>query len=130
MKILVVNDEGTAGNPIAEILHRNRHHVLPLCDLLEAAEHAEHLTFDAAVITTGRVGASFVEIGTYFQTLMPRCKLIFVIRPDILWFAQGLVDRKMIGDFGFLPEGFKTEDLLRRHGEVEFQRSRDSVLQL
>ena len=122
MKILVVHDERATANSIAEVLRRNGHHVLPLCNTVEAVEHAECLTFDAALITR-RQGTSFFELGDYLHKLMPRCKLIFVVNPDILWFAQGVVDRGMVGDFGFLPEGFKIEDLLKRLGEIALEGS-------
>jgi DNA-binding NtrC family response regulator len=118
MKILVVNDERAAANSVAEILRRDDHEALPLYDTIEAVEHAEHLSFDAALVTI-RQGTSFFELGECLQKLMPRCRLIFVVNPDILWFVQGVVDKGIIaGNFSFLPEGFKNEDVLKKLWEV------------
>ena len=117
MKVLVVHDERTTANSIAETLHRNGHHALPLHSAVEAVEHAEELTFDVALITR-RPEHSFMDLGDHLLRLMPQCKIIFALSPDILWFAQGLLKRGVVTEFEYLPESFKTEELLKRLGEI------------
>lgn len=80
MNILVVSDEQTTSNSIAEILHRNGYQALPLYSAVEAVEHAEKLAFDV-VLVTGKLNGSFLELGDYLKKLMPRCRLIFCARP-------------------------------------------------
>jgi DNA-binding NtrC family response regulator len=128
MKILVVDDERAAANSIAEVLRRNGHQALPLYNAVEAVEHAEHLTFDVALITR-RLGQSFLDLGGHLQKLMPRCKMIFVLNPGILWFAQGLLKRGLVKEFDYLPESFKTEDLLKKLEEISVQELQDSLSQ-
>jgi DNA-binding NtrC family response regulator len=117
MRILVINEERTVADSLAEVLHLNGHHVLPLYDAIEAVEHAEHMAFDVALITI-RPQHSIFHLGNSLQTMMPRCKLIFVVSSDMLWFWQGLVER-----FGFLPASFQTDDLLRKIEAITYLRS-------
>lgn len=127
MKVLVVSDERATANSIAEVLRLNAHHVLPLSDAIEAIEHAEELAFDVALIARSR-GRSFLELGDYLQELMPRCRLIFVLDPFIIPFAQGFAKRGLMNEFEYLPESFKTDDLLRKLEEIPSQETLDSPL--
>jgi DNA-binding NtrC family response regulator len=122
MKVLVVSDERTTANSLAEVLRRNGHHVLPLYSAIEAVEHAEELAFDVALVV-GKLNRSFLELGDYLQKLMPRCRLIFVLDPFIIPFAQGFAERGLMSEFEYLPEPFETEDLLKKLGEIVPQRS-------
>jgi DNA-binding response OmpR family regulator len=92
MKVLVVNDERNTANSIAELLRRNGHHALPLSSAIEAVEHAEVLTFDVALVER-KLNNSFLELGDYLQKLMPRCRLVIVLDPFIIPFAQGFAKR-------------------------------------
>jgi DNA-binding NtrC family response regulator len=120
MKVLVVHDERAAANSIAEILYRNGHGSLPLYSLVDVIEHAEELAFDVALITR-RPNQSFLDLGDYLQKLMPQCKIIFALGPDILWLAQGLLKRGIVKEFEYLPGSFKTADLLQKLAEIESQ---------
>ena len=122
MKVLVVNDERATADSLAEILHRNGHHVLPLYDAVEAMDLAEHLTFDVALIAR-KLGQSFLDLGDGLQKMMPRCNIVFVLDPGIIWFARGLLKHGLVKEFEYLPESFKTEDLLKKLGEIASQRS-------
>lgn len=125
MKLLVVHDERAVANSIAELLYRNGHHALPVYNAIDAVEHAEHLPFDVALVT-GKLNRSFFELGDYLQKLMPRCKLIFALDPFIIPFAQGFAKRGLMNEFEYLPDSFKTEDLLKKLGEIAFHSSLQS----
>ncbi len=113
MKVLVINDERATADSLAEILHRNGHHVLPLYDAVEAMDLAEHLTFDVALIAR-KLGQSFLDLGDGLQKMMPRCNIIFVLDPGIIWFAQGLLKHGLVKEFEYLPESFKTQRSLHQ----------------
>jgi DNA-binding NtrC family response regulator len=116
MKVLVVHDERTTADSIAEVLGRNGHHVLPLYSAVEALEDAEHLTFDVALIRL-RTGPSVFDLGDWLRECMPRCKVILVVSLRVMAIAEALR-----GDFEYLPVSFKTRDLSEKVKELASHR--------
>jgi DNA-binding NtrC family response regulator len=121
MKVLVVDDERAAANSIAEALCRSGHHVLPLYSAIEAVEHAEHLTFDVALIRLN-TGPCLTDLGDQLRKLMPRSKMILVFGEPVLGIA-----RELRNDFDYLPKSFKTKDLLKKLEEISVQELQDSL---
>jgi hypothetical protein len=75
MRILVINEERTTADSLAEVLRRNGHQALPLYNAIEGVEHAEHLAFDVAVLGT-TWGSIWDALARALREAMPGCKVI------------------------------------------------------
>jgi hypothetical protein len=74
MRILVINEERTIADSIAEALRRNGHNVLPL-NAIDAVEHAEHLAFDVAIFGL-TLGPTWDALARALREAMPNCKVV------------------------------------------------------
>jgi CheY-like chemotaxis protein len=127
MKVLVVSDERTTANSIAEVLRRNGHHVLPIYRAIEAVEHAEALVFDIAIL-----GMSGDFLARALRELMPHCKVVRCM--ERCW--AGLYE-SLDAEFAYLAmdkkrgrpvkrasqprHTFKVEELLKQLDEIKVQ---------
>ena len=124
IRILVVLDEHSIADDIAEILRESGHHALPLYDAADALEHLGQIHFDLAlvgVVTPHLAGLRLGErlcdmnnpLGHWIQVIFMATKetveILKTQRPE----------------FEFLSLPLETKGLLNRVLEIERQRATD-----
>jgi len=80
LRILVVDDERTIANYIAELLSENGYHVLPLYTPEDALEHSNHFHFDLAVVGIIMPGLNGLGLADRLRRIIPDCRISVSVR--------------------------------------------------